>query len=102
ESSLSSNLRYERTENYEVSLNDDTANNNGAVTVIYEQNVDKQIFNEVQILPFQSLASYQQSIRKRKADEICDLEQSPEENTPPTKKLSELLLENNDEIKTTQ
>ncbi|CAF5040725.1 unnamed protein product, partial [Rotaria sp. Silwood1] len=60
ESSLSSNPRYERSENYEASLNDDTANNDGPVTVIYEQNMDKQILNEVQILPFQSIASDQQ------------------------------------------
>ncbi|CAF5041086.1 unnamed protein product, partial [Rotaria sp. Silwood1] len=61
ESSLSSNPRYERSENYEASLNDDTANNDGPVTVIYEQNMDKQILNEVQILPFQSIASDQQN-----------------------------------------
>ncbi|CAF4941692.1 unnamed protein product, partial [Rotaria sp. Silwood1] len=75
--SLSSNSRYEGTENYEASLNND-----GGITVIYEQNVDKQIFNEVQILPSQSIASDKQTIHKRKPDEICDLEQSPEENTP--------------------
>ncbi|CAF3653232.1 unnamed protein product [Rotaria sp. Silwood1] len=96
ESSLSSNPRYERTENYEASLNND-----GGITVMYEQNVHQQIFNEVQILPFQSIASDQQSIHKRKADEICDLEPSPEENTPLTKKLSELLVENHGEINTT-
>ncbi|CAF4921211.1 unnamed protein product [Rotaria sp. Silwood1] len=56
ESSLSSNPRYERTENYEASLNND-----GGITVMYEQNVHQQIFNEVQILPFQSIASDQQN-----------------------------------------
>ncbi|CAF4780494.1 unnamed protein product, partial [Rotaria sp. Silwood1] len=54
--SSSSKPRFEQTENNEASFNNDTINNDGGVTVMYQLNDNKEISNWVQMLPSQPIS----------------------------------------------